>query len=32
MGGPAQPGQTFVLFDEVKDEWLSWAPKIALEK
>jgi paraquat-inducible protein B len=32
MGGPAQPGQTFVLYDEVKDEWLGWAPKIALEE
>lgn len=31
MGGPAQPGQTFALHDEVKDEWLGWAPKIALE-
>ncbi|MDO9619483.1 MAG: MlaD family protein [Pseudomonas sp.] len=32
MGGPAQPGQTFALYDEVKEEWLRWAPKIALEK
>ncbi|MGB4075239.1 MlaD family protein [Pseudomonas sp.] len=32
MGGPAQPGQTFALYDEVKEEWLHWAPKIALEK
>ncbi|MHA6494027.1 PqiB family protein [Pseudomonas borbori] len=32
MGGPAQPGQTFALHDEVRPEWLSWAPKIALEQ
>ncbi|HUE91511.1 PqiB family protein [Pseudomonas sp.] len=32
MGGPAQPGQTFALHDEVNEEWLRWAPKIALEK
>jgi len=32
MGGPAQPGQTFALYDEVKEEWLRWAPKIALAK
>ncbi|OHC20370.1 MAG: mammalian cell entry protein [Pseudomonadales bacterium RIFCSPHIGHO2_02_FULL_60_43] len=32
MGGPAQVGQTFALQDEVKEEWLRWAPKIALEK
>ena len=32
MGGPAQVGQTFALHDEVKEEWLRWAPKIALEK
>jgi paraquat-inducible protein B len=32
MGGPAQPGQTFALHEEVKDEWLRWAPKIALAK
>ncbi|MET1080750.1 MAG: MlaD family protein [Pseudomonas sp.] len=32
MGGPAQPGQTFTLFDEVSDDWMKWAPKIALEK
>lgn len=32
MGGPAQAGQTFALHDEVKEEWLRWAPKIALEK
>jgi paraquat-inducible protein B len=30
MGGPAQPGQTFALFDEVNEEWLRWAPKIVL--
>ena len=32
MGGPAQPGQVFALHDEVKEEWLVWAPKIALEQ
>ncbi|WP_167145698.1 PqiB family protein [Pseudomonas sp. OTU750018] len=32
MGGPAQVGQTFALHDEVKEEWLRWAPKITLEK
>ena len=32
MGGPAQVGQTFALHDEVKEEWLRWAPKIALKK
>lgn len=32
MGGPAQPGQTFALNDEVNEEWLKWAPKIRLEK
>ncbi len=31
MGGPAQPGQTFVLNDEVNEAWLQWAPKIRLE-
>lgn len=31
MGGPAQPGQTFALNDEVNEEWLKWAPKIRLE-
>ena len=31
MGGPAQPGQTFALHDEVNEEWLRWAPKIALQ-
>ncbi|MFZ2319653.1 MAG: MlaD family protein, partial [Pseudomonas sp.] len=32
MGGPARAGQTFVLNSEPKDEWLQWAPKIALGK
>lgn len=32
MGGPARPGQTFALFDEAEEEWLKWAPKIALDK
>lgn len=32
MGGPARPGQTFALHDEVNEEWLRWAPKIALEQ
>ncbi|WP_454254627.1 MlaD family protein [Pseudomonas sp. Marseille-Q8238] len=32
MGGPAQPGQTFALHDELNEEWLKWAPKIVLEK
>ena len=31
MGGPAQPGQTFALNDEVNEEWLKWAPKIRLD-
>ena len=31
MGGPALPGQTFALNDEVNEEWLKWAPKIRLE-
>ena len=31
MGGPALPGQTFALNDEVNEEWLMWAPKIRLE-
>lgn len=30
MGRPALPGQTFALHDEVRDEWLGWAPKIPL--
>ena len=32
MGGPAQPGQTFSLHDEVNEAWMAWAPKIALAK
>ncbi|WP_223549112.1 intermembrane transport protein PqiB [Pseudomonas sp. A-B-19] len=32
MGGPAQPAQTFALFDKFEDEWLTWAPKISLGK
>ena len=32
MGGPAQPGQTFALFDETQDVWMQWAPKIVLEQ
>ena len=32
MGGPAQPGQTFALFDEPQDVWMQWAPKIVLEQ
>ncbi|EJM76751.1 PqiB family protein [Pseudomonas sp. GM55] len=32
MGGPAQPEQTFALFDKFEDEWLTWAPKISLGK
>jgi len=32
MGGPAQPGQTFALFDEPQDTWMQWAPKIVLEQ
>ncbi|WP_437884065.1 MlaD family protein [Pseudomonas sp. LRF_L74] len=32
MGGPALPNQTFVLNDELNEEWLMWAPKIVLEK
>lgn len=32
MGGPAQPGQTYALNDEVREEWLKWAPKIVLDK
>lgn len=30
MGSQARPGQTFALFDEPQEEWLGWAPKIAL--
>ncbi|MFV3386808.1 MlaD family protein [Pseudomonas sp. NY15364] len=32
MGGPAQPGQTFALFDEPQEAWMQWAPKIVLEQ
>ncbi|WP_395506009.1 PqiB family protein [Ectopseudomonas hydrolytica] len=32
MGGPAQPGQTFALFDEPQEGWMQWAPKIALQQ
>ncbi|WP_143121891.1 MlaD family protein, partial [Pseudomonas sp. BIOMIG1BD] len=32
MGEQARPGQTFALFDAVNDEWLEWAPKIALKE
>jgi paraquat-inducible protein B len=32
MGGPARPGQTFMLHAEPKDEWMQWSPKIALGK
>ncbi|WP_137820593.1 PqiB family protein [Pseudomonas sp. 2FG] len=32
MGSPAKPEQTFALFDEANEEWLKWAPKIALGK
>jgi paraquat-inducible protein B len=32
MGNPARPGQTFMLNAEPKEEWLQWAPKIALGK
>ena len=32
MGSPAQPEQTFALFDKFEDEWLTWAPKISLGK
>ena len=30
--GPAQPGQTFALFDEPQEAWMQWAPKIVLEQ
>lgn len=30
MGRPALPGQTFPMYAEYRDEWLNWAPKIAL--
>ena len=32
MGNPALAQQTFPLFDKFEDEWLLWAPKIALGK
>ncbi|POA18102.1 MCE family protein [Pseudomonas sp. FW300-N1A1] len=32
MGNPARAQQTFPLFDKFEDEWLVWAPKIALGK
>ncbi|ELW9766901.1 MCE family protein [Pseudomonas aeruginosa] len=32
MGEPAKPGQTFALFDSANDEWLEWAPRIALRR
>ena len=32
MGAPALPGQTFPLFSEAQEEWLQWAPKIAMDK
>jgi paraquat-inducible protein B len=32
MGNPARPEQTFPLFDKFEDEWLTWAPKIAIGK
>ncbi|MBW3067880.1 MCE family protein, partial [Pseudomonas aeruginosa] len=32
MGGPAQPGQTFALFDEPQEGWMQGAPKIALQQ
>lgn len=32
MGAQARPGQTFALFDESQEEWLHWAPKIALPR
>ncbi|WP_300653342.1 MlaD family protein [Pseudomonas sp.] len=32
MSHQARPGQTFPMFDEPQEEWLSWAPKIALPK
>ncbi|MCY1548976.1 hypothetical protein D9M68_851220 [compost metagenome] len=32
LGTQAKPGQTFALFDEPQEEWLLWAPKIALPK
>jgi paraquat-inducible protein B len=32
MGAPARPEQTFPLFDQFEDEWLTWAPKISIGK
>lgn len=32
MGGPALPGQTFALHEDVNEEWLKWAPKIKLDQ
>jgi paraquat-inducible protein B len=32
MGSPARAEQTFPLFDKFEDEWLTWAPKIAIGK
>ncbi|MDR8016401.1 PqiB family protein [Ectopseudomonas guguanensis] len=32
MGGPAQPGQTFALFEEPQEAWMQWAPKIVLQQ
>ncbi|MBM7060216.1 MCE family protein [Pseudomonas sp. UL073] len=29
-GPAAKPGQTFVLFEEANEEWLTWAPKLQL--
>lgn len=30
-GNRALPGQTFLLYREPREEWLDWAPRIALE-
>jgi paraquat-inducible protein B len=30
MGKAALPNQTFVLFDEVEEDWLKWSPRIKL--
>ncbi|MDT4884918.1 hypothetical protein FQZ97_1211000 [compost metagenome] len=32
MGNRALNGQTFALHDDAEDEWLTWAPKIPLDK
>ena len=32
LGGPAQPGQTFALFEEPQEAWMQWAPKIVLQQ